>query len=170
MISNVKDHPHGKEFKVWAKKCSKAFAHRGVNVTTKHAYEISYKYIWECSLCGIEYKRHSKSIDPARQSCGKCKEKLVQVKPVPRGEGKGMSDYQKFVKEHYAKVKKERPELSMGEIMSLLAKEFRDSKQKQKEVVVIEEKELEDKGRLQSKEEGFDLVVKKLDFLNLGTG
>ncbi|KAL8807362.1 MAG: hypothetical protein Q9223_004381, partial [Gallowayella weberi] len=90
MISNVKDNPHGKEFKAWANKCSTAFAHRGVNVTTTHVYEISYKYIWACSKCATEYKRHSKSIDPARHSCGKCHAKLVQIKPVPRGEGKGM--------------------------------------------------------------------------------
>ncbi|KAL8684412.1 MAG: hypothetical protein Q9224_006368, partial [Gallowayella concinna] len=96
MISNIKDNPHGKEFKAWARKCSAAFAHRGVNVTTTHVYEISYKYIWACGKCATEYKRHSKSIDPARHSCGKCHEKLVQIQPVPRGEGKGMSGDQKF--------------------------------------------------------------------------
>ncbi|KAL8873798.1 MAG: hypothetical protein Q9174_000784 [Haloplaca sp. 1 TL-2023] len=168
MISNVKDNPHGKEFKAWAKKCSTAFAHRGVNVTTKHAYEISYKYVWECSECGIEYKRHSKSIDPSRHSCGKCKAKLIQVKPTPRGEGKGISDYQKFVKEQYARVKKEKPELKMGEIMTVLGKEFRQSKARAKEIVVMEPVELGDVSVCDGEVEDLDSVVKELDSMSLG--
>lgn len=171
MISNVKDHPHGKEFKVWAKKCSAAFAHRGINVTTKHTYEIAYKYIWACTHCGTEYKRHSKSIDPARHSCGKCKEKLVQVKPPPRREGKGISEYQKFVKERFSSVKAERPDLGMGEIMALLGKEFREMKGKMgAEMVVVEEKEVGNGSFDEGKDVGFDTVVRKLDFLDLGSG
>ncbi|KAI4113653.1 MAG: hypothetical protein LQ338_008142, partial [Usnochroma carphineum] len=171
MISNVKDKPHGKEFKAWARKCSAAFAHRGVNVTTKHSYEIVYKYVWVCTHCGTEYKRHSKSIDPARHSCGKCKEKLVQVKPVPRGEGKGMGEYQRFVKERFAGVKKERPELTMGEVMAVLGKEFREMKDSRKEdVVVVEEKEAEAGDRDEEKDVGLDSVMRKLDFLNLSSG
>ena len=168
MISNVKDNPHGKEFKAWAKKCSTAFAHRGVNVTTKHAYEISYKYVWECSQCGIDYKRHSKSIDPSRYSCGKCKAKLIQVKPAPRGEGKGISDYQKFVKEHYARVKKEKPELKMGEIMVVLGKEFRQSKARAKEIVVVKPMEPIDVGGCDDEVEDLYAAVKELDAMSLG--
>ncbi|KAL8951677.1 MAG: hypothetical protein Q9222_002357 [Ikaeria aurantiellina] len=131
MISNVKDNPHGREFKAWAQKCSAAFAHRGVHVTTKHSYQIVYKYIWSCHHCDAEYKRHSKSIDPAKHSCGKCKGKLVQVKPVPRGQGKGgMSEYQRFVKERFSRIKKESPGTSMSEIMTVLGREFRASKQR----------------------------------------
>lgn len=173
MISNVKDQPHGKEFKVWARKCSIAFSHRGVNVTTKHSYEISYKYVWACTSthCGTEYTRHSKSIDPTRQSCGKCKEKLVQVKPVPRAEGKGMSEYQRFVKERFTTVKRERAKLGMGEIMAVLGKDFREMKEKRKEaVLIVEEKEVNDKDQDEEKDAGFDAVVRKLDVLNLGSG
>ncbi|KAL8831259.1 MAG: hypothetical protein Q9170_005378 [Blastenia crenularia] len=153
MISNVKDHPHGKEFKIWARKCSAAFAHRGINVTTKHTYEISY----------------NKSIDPRRHSCGKCKEKLVQVKPVPRGEGKGISEYQKFVKEHYSRVKKDKPAMAMGEVMTVLGREFREMKALRKEEVVVVEQEVVEVGESdEGKEVGLDSAVKKLDFLNLG--
>ncbi|KAL8739227.1 MAG: hypothetical protein Q9181_000118 [Wetmoreana brouardii] len=170
MISNIKDKPHGKEFKSWARKCSTAFAHRGVNVTTKHTYEISYKYIWACSHCGIEYKRHSKSIDPRRHSCGKCKEKLIQVKPVPRAEGKGMSEYQTFVKKHFAQRRKERPDMSMGEVMALLGKEFREIKAQKNEVIAVEEELLKNKGQRPEEQQGFETLVKKLDSLDLGTG
>ncbi|KAL8658386.1 MAG: hypothetical protein Q9226_001030 [Calogaya cf. arnoldii] len=166
MISNIKGNPHGKEFKIWARKCSAAFAHRGVNVTTTHVYEISYKYIWSCSKCGVEYKRHSKSIDPARHSCGKCHEKLVQVKPTPRREGKGTTEYQKFVKQNFARLKRERPEMSMGEVMAALGKEFREAKEKGPGEVVVpvdEIREMDGDG-----DPGLESVVRKLDFLELG--
>lgn len=113
MISGIKDNPHGKEFKEWARLTTKAFAHRNVDVTTKHTYEIAYKYIWACisSTCGLEYKRHSKSIDPLRHSCGHCKSKLLQIQPVPRkGQQKGKrSEYQEFVKSEQARVRLENP-------------------------------------------------------------
>ncbi|KAL8909315.1 MAG: hypothetical protein Q9207_000325 [Kuettlingeria erythrocarpa] len=169
MISNVKDRPHGKEFKAWARTCSAAFAHRGVDVTTKHSYEISYKYVWACTDCGTEYKRHSRSIDPARHSCGKCKEKLVQVKPVPRGEGKGISEYQRFVKERFRVVKKQRPELGMGEIMAVLGKEFKDIKMKKQMVVIVEPQSVEERKGGEQQEGQFDSVVMKLDSLDLGS-
>ena len=169
MISNIKDSPHGKEFKIWAKKCSAAFAHRGVNVTTTHVYEISYKYIWACTRCGVEYKRHSKSIDPARHSCGKCREKLIQLKPKPRGEGKGASEYQEFAKANFARLKREKPEMSMGEVMAALGKEFREAKEKRKDEVVVSVDEVPKVGGRRGDENAdLESVMRKLDFLGLG--
>jgi len=69
------------------RKCTNAFPHHNINVTTKHTYEIDYKYVWECEGCGLEYKRHSKSIDTTRQRCGRCKSALLQIKPKPRKTG-----------------------------------------------------------------------------------
>lgn len=170
MISNVKDRPHGREFKLWAKKCSAAFAHQGIIVTTKHSYEIAYKYVWACTQCATEYKRHSKSIDPARHSCGKCKEKLVQIKPVPRAEGRGPSEYQKFVKENFTRVKKERPAIGMGEVMAVLGREFREMKEKRNEEVVVVEEKLVEVGQSEKEnDQGLNSVVMKLDFLKLGS-
>jgi predicted SprT family Zn-dependent metalloprotease/flagellar biosynthesis chaperone FliJ len=78
---------HGKEFQQWGRAVTSAFAHRGVLVTTKHSWDIEYKYIWECVDCFLQFKRHSKSIDPAKQRCGRCKGRLNQIKPKPRGGG-----------------------------------------------------------------------------------
>ncbi|TID14022.1 hmg box-containing protein [Venturia nashicola] len=129
MISDVKDNPHGKEFKEWAKKCSHHFgATRNVVVTTKHSYDIAYKYMWECTGCAVEYKRHSKSIDPKKHTCGVCKAPLVQTKPVPRKEGAKVSEYQVFVKENFKRVKQERVGASHGEIMEILGREYREGK------------------------------------------
>lgn len=95
MISNVRNNPHGASFKEWARKCTVAFADHPVygggkiQVTTKHSYVISYKYLWCCEGCGLEYGRHSKSIDPVKVRCGRCKGSLRQVRPKPRKAGGG---------------------------------------------------------------------------------
>ncbi|RYP40370.1 hypothetical protein DL768_010641 [Monosporascus sp. mg162] len=80
---------HGPEFKAWGRRCSDAFAHRGIEVTTKHSYDIDYKYAWRCADCLCEVHRHSRSVDPRRHRCGRCRGELLQVKPTPRGGSSG---------------------------------------------------------------------------------
>lgn len=135
MISGIKNNPHGKEFKAWASKCSRAFGDsRGIQVTTKHTYEIDFKYVWECTACGSEYKRHSKSIDPRRHSCGSCRSALKQTKPVPRGIGAGggaggkPSEYQMFVKEQMKVVRGENPGSPQKEVMRIVAVKWASNK------------------------------------------
>ncbi|KAK5751097.1 hypothetical protein LTS12_018820 [Elasticomyces elasticus] len=135
MVSGIKDQPHGRQFKEWGRKCTRAFGSRGVEVTTKHSYQIEYKYVWRCSgdECGTEFKRHSKSIDPKRQKCGACRNKLVQIKPVPRKEAVGgdgaPTGYAGYVKKHYASVK---AELGAGvgqkEVMEAVGRRYRAEK------------------------------------------
>ncbi|EXJ85129.1 hypothetical protein A1O3_05804 [Capronia epimyces CBS 606.96] len=107
MISNVRDQPHGASFKRWAAKVTSHLRQshvdvwRQVQVTTKHSYVINHKYLWACvgrdrtpamdflnldqdGGCGAEYGRHSKSIDTEKHRCGRCKGRLVQVRPKPR--------------------------------------------------------------------------------------
>jgi predicted SprT family Zn-dependent metalloprotease len=128
MVSNIKTNPHGKEFKAWAAKCSAHFGDRGIEVTTKHSYTIEYKYVWECTNCGIEFKRHSKSIDTMKHQCGNCKSKLVQTKPAPRtGSGKA-TEYQNFVKENMGKIKAGNPQSPQKEILGLVAKKYQEVK------------------------------------------
>ncbi|KAK7416962.1 hypothetical protein QQX98_004873 [Neonectria punicea] len=121
MVSGVTNNPHGKEFKVWAAQCSRAFGSRGIKVTTKHSYEIDFKYVWECEECATEFKRHSKSIDPQRHRCGSCKGLLRQTKPVPRAAGKTTSRYLEFVKEQMAVVREENPGSPQKDVMKLIA-------------------------------------------------
>ncbi|KAJ5935454.1 hypothetical protein N7466_005001 [Penicillium verhagenii] len=89
MVSKCHDNPHGTSFKLWGKKCAEALKDHPIyggqiNVTTKHSYQIDYKYVWACVSCGQTYGRHSKSIDTARVCCGACNNKLEQIKPKPR--------------------------------------------------------------------------------------
>jgi predicted SprT family Zn-dependent metalloprotease len=123
IIDGVSANPHGKEFKAWASKCTNAFAPRGVQVTTKHSYDIAYKYVWACADCAIEYKRHSKSIDVERHRCGSCKGELKQIKPTPRTPAKP-SNYQTFMKEQMRVLKKENPGSPQKEIMKMVAGEW----------------------------------------------
>ncbi|KAL7905751.1 SprT-like family domain-containing protein [Trichoderma velutinum] len=125
MINGITDNPHGKEFKVWAAKCTQLFGSQGIKVTTKHSYEIDFKYVWTCTACGCEYKRHSKSIDPKRHRCGACKASLEQTKPTPRQTPTGqLSEYQLFVKEQMKIVKSENPNCPQKEIMGIIAERW----------------------------------------------
>ena len=69
--------PHGPMFKKWAARASAAYPARAV--TTCHSYEIACKFNYACvgpagggGGCGATWGRHSRSIDPATQRCGKC--------------------------------------------------------------------------------------------------
>jgi len=138
MVSGVTNNPHGREFKAWAAQCSRAFGGRGIQVTTKHSYDIDFKYVWQCVACGTEFKRHSRSIDPARHRCGSCREELRQTKPVPRkkkeggfgggGGGGAVSEYQAFMKEQMRLVKAENPKSPQKEIMKIVAGRWAASK------------------------------------------
>ncbi|KXX82398.1 Acidic repeat-containing protein [Madurella mycetomatis] len=126
MISGVTKNPHGPEFQAWGDKCSRAFSDRGISVTTKHSYEIDFKYVWECVECTYEYKRHSKSINPARHRCGKCKSELKQIKPVPRKtkEGDGpqkVTEYQAFMKEQMRLIRTENPKTPQKDVIKIVA-------------------------------------------------
>lgn len=129
MISGIKDQPHGSQFKAWGRKCTQAFQDRGVEVTTKHSYQIDYKYIWQCSNeeCAVEFKRHSKSIDPKKHTCGTCRSRLVQIKPVPRKDNGG-SGYAAYVKAHFADIKRTMPGAAHKQIMEAIGKRYREEK------------------------------------------
>lgn len=121
MVSGITNNPHGKEFKAWAAQCSRTFGDRGIEVTTKHSYDIDFKYVWECTSCAMEYKRHSKSINPDRHRCGSCKSQLKQTRPVPRVIARKPSEYQKFMKEQMRLLKEENPKSPQKEIMKQVA-------------------------------------------------
>lgn len=164
MISRVTTNPHGREFKAWAAKCSRAFGDRGIEVTTKHSYEIEYKYIWACTKagCAMEYKRHSKSIDVRTERCGKCRGHLVQTRPVPRGGG-GMGEYQAFVKEHMARVRSENPGSPQKEIMGLVGKRYQEYKATRLRESVAQSVG----GEVEVGADPVDVLVKKINFLDL---
>lgn len=160
MISNVKNNPHGKEFKSWGAKCSRRFGDKGVEVTTKHSYSIEYKYIWECTACKVKYKRQSKSIDPARHKCGACKGQLLQIKPAPRGGDGKLGEYQQFVKDNMKKIKAENPGSPQKDIMGIIGRRYQEHK-----ALKLKAGQVQDKAECINQLSGS--VVRKLDFLTI---
>ncbi|KFY85743.1 hypothetical protein V500_08148 [Pseudogymnoascus sp. VKM F-4518 (FW-2643)] len=175
MVSGVTNNPHGKEFKAWASRCSARFGGRGIEVTTKHSYEIAFKYVWQCTEvgCRLEFKRHSKSIDPKRHSCGLCKGKLVQTRPVPRGEVGGekvMGEYQAYVRDNIGRVRRENVGSPQKDVMALVGRGYRELKAARlkelgKSALSIDSAK-DEKGL---EEDPVDSIVKKIDFLDLTT-
>ncbi|KAI0127973.1 SprT-like family-domain-containing protein [Xylariales sp. AK1849] len=137
MLNGKPKFAHGAEFKAWGRKCMAAFRGRGIEVTTKHDYEIDYKFIWRCADCTAEVHRHSKSVDTSKQRCGRCRGVLEQVKPVPRanaGKGPGKKTaYQVFVSSETKVLKAEGKTMSFGEMMAEVSKRWK-VKQKNKGV------------------------------------
>jgi len=62
---------HGKAWKSWAAKVMRK--RPDIDISTRHNYEISYPYEWECESCAKTYGRFSKSIRPDEVVCGACK-------------------------------------------------------------------------------------------------
>ncbi|TFK76685.1 hypothetical protein BDN72DRAFT_829838 [Pluteus cervinus] len=63
---------HGRIWKAWALKVQRKRPE--IEISTRHDYEISYKYQWKCQKCDKIYGRFSKSIDPEACLCGVCRE------------------------------------------------------------------------------------------------
>jgi predicted SprT family Zn-dependent metalloprotease len=131
---------HGKQFKQWYNPLRSKLTLRGTRitkefpdilVTTKHTYEIEYKYTYTCTnlLCGLDFGRQKK-LELDRHVCGACKSRLLQTKPAPttyRKENK-TNPFGKFVKDHFAGVKRENPGVSHKDIMTILSKRYHEQK------------------------------------------
>mmetsp|Transcript_3888 Transcript_3888/g.7882 ORF Transcript_3888/g.7882 Transcript_3888/m.7882 type:complete len:915 (-) Transcript_3888:14-2758(-) len=117
LVDGVHKPPHGKCFKKWANISMAKI--QDVEVTTTHDYQIAYKFAWSCtaSNCNVIIKRHSRSVDPARHCCGRCKSKLIEIE-VPGSKGdtaklgytpkqqKETSGFALFVKNQSSEVRK----------------------------------------------------------------
>ncbi|KAK9815879.1 hypothetical protein WJX72_011199 [[Myrmecia] bisecta] len=125
--------PHGAVFKRWAAAAMRAHPH--LRITTCHNYEIHAPFQWQCTrpTCARVYKRHSKSIDPAKQGCGMCKGKLVPLgKFNPDGtpaKARPANAYSLFIKDNFASAKKACPPgTPHGEVMKKLATQWKARK------------------------------------------
>ncbi|EPY52877.1 HMG box protein [Schizosaccharomyces cryophilus OY26] len=121
LIDKEMQSPHGACFKAWAKRLMNKFP--SIEVTSKHNYDIDYKYKWLCmnEACNKLYQRHSKSIDPKRHVCAICRTGLLQIAPVARL----LNPFQLFMKENMGNIKRQYPTLSHKEIMHKVASEYR---------------------------------------------
>ena len=78
--------PHGPCFQKWVAIATKAIQPT-IPITTKHKFEIHYKYSWECvnPSCSVTLiRRHNRrSIDIKRHVCGRCRGALREVMDTP---------------------------------------------------------------------------------------
>jgi predicted SprT family Zn-dependent metalloprotease len=125
--------PHGPVFKKWARRGTRQFPN--LEVSTCHNYEIFYKFRWKCSNepCGIEFGRHSNSIDVSKQACGKCHARLVALGSFKKDgtpiKKRAPSAYSLFVKQHFASVKQEHPHAKHGWLMTKLGQMWKEKQQ-----------------------------------------
>lgn len=71
VINQEPKESHGKVWKSWVAKVMRKRA--DIEISTRHNYEISYPFEWECENCAKTYGRFSKSIRPDEVVCGACK-------------------------------------------------------------------------------------------------
>ncbi|KAK6349995.1 hypothetical protein TWF696_006247 [Orbilia brochopaga] len=132
--------PHGRCFKKWAKKVGEAM---GIPIPdTCHNMTINYKFEYQCPGCDRIYRAHSRKKEwLTKRGCETCKRPLVQIKPVPRTAKKdgaaagagagGLTAYQKFQKEAFAKLKAELPPgtpFKLGEMQKEVTKMWKAQK------------------------------------------
>jgi len=79
LVDGIHHPPHGPSFRTWANRAMKKIS--DVEVTTRHQYEIAYKFAWKCInlQCGNVIQRQSRSIDVVRHCCGQCRGTLVEI-------------------------------------------------------------------------------------------
>ena len=146
LMDGITKPPHGKCFQKWANRSMARFP--DIIVTTTHSYEIQFRYAWACETpkCGAVFKRHSRSIDPSKQVCGRCKGKLVEVdsKSVNSGgdfipkKRAPLSEYNTFVRNETASARRDLQraneqrgipdKVSQSEVMKELARRWKESK------------------------------------------
>ncbi len=116
MLDHISKPPHGARFRYWGARVSRAYP--DLTVKTCHAYEIFYKFRYQCESCSKVYGRHSDSIDVITQACGVCHGRLRALGAFVLGaDGSSQSarkqteltPFAKFVKEQYRVLKAANP-------------------------------------------------------------
>ena len=143
--------PHGKVFMDWKKRCEDVYP--SIHISTRHSYEIAYKYRYQCQslFCKKIVGRHSNSIDTAKKVCGSCKGRLVLLGPdgVTPKKAKPLTEYQRFVQKHQGAVRKK---VAAQDVMKVLGRMWQAEKEKTSgrkdkeatEVIVIDDDDDDD--------------------------
>lgn len=156
--------PHGRSFWRWAKIVSNAVP--DVNITTCHSYLIHKPFRFKCTNphCGVEYSRHSKSIDTEAHRCGACRGIIAyqgkfDASGTPgRTVNRTAGGFSLYVKEHFAETKERMQRSSSppsspggkktaspkrkggkvmhGEVMQQLARAYKEAREKGVPVVL----------------------------------
>lgn len=122
---------HGHTFYSWGERFSEHVP--DIEVTRCHTYEIFMPHRWQCTRCHKLYKRARNTIDTARHSC-RCGGKLSYLGKFnkqgnPVNQQQPPSQYQQFIKDEFASVKKMLPpHTPHSEIMRVLSRRWKSTK------------------------------------------
>ncbi|KAF6768470.1 hypothetical protein AHF37_03058 [Paragonimus kellicotti] len=75
---------HGPRWRRWANRAMQIWPDLPV-VSVCHAYAIDTRFTYRCTGCGACANRHSKSIDTAKQVCGRCRSRFELLLNTPHG-------------------------------------------------------------------------------------
>ena len=107
VVDGVTKPPHGECFQKWAQV---AMERTGIKVTTRHDYEIQFKYSWACmsSSCESVVQRHSRSINVEKHACPLCRSNLVEIarngNDTTKRRKRTPSAYNQFVRDNFSNV------------------------------------------------------------------
>ena len=117
LVDRVSKPAHGRVFKKWGRLATKKTS---IPVLTTHDYAIQYKFAWACLTlkCGAVIQRQSRSVDVAKQTCSRCKGRLVEIEAPTKGisisdmvrtpkKKAPLSGYNLFVKQMSSKVREQ---------------------------------------------------------------
>lgn len=151
--------PHGPSFWRWAKIVSNAVPN--VNITTCHSYLVHKPFRFKCTNlhCGVEYSRHSKSIDTESHRCGACRGVIAyqgkfDANGTPgRATARAAGGFSLYVKEHFAATKERmqrasppsspsgrkspKRKLTHGDVMQQLARMYKEGRDGKAAVIVL---------------------------------
>jgi len=126
LVDGVSKPPHGSCFKKWASLAMRKI--NGMLVTTTHDYVTNtFKFAWACSTqgCPVIIQRHSRSLDPNRHCCGKCKGRFIEIEVSESNQDisnngytpkkkRNASGFSLFVQNNSAQVRKNLEDLNGG--------------------------------------------------------
>jgi predicted SprT family Zn-dependent metalloprotease len=69
LLDGVAKPPHGEAFRKWARTVEARVP--GLAITTRHSYEVTCRFRYECIGCAQPYGRHAR-LDLERRRCGRC--------------------------------------------------------------------------------------------------
>jgi len=157
IIDDTSKPAHGDVFKKWAKR---GMSKTDVIVTTRHTYEIAYKFAWACqnSFCGAVIKRQSRSVDPSKHVCSACKGNLIEIESdnvaskTPKKQKK-LNEYAQFVKDNTAKVRKKLggKKASFADVTRECARLYKIEKEKKKKTAAKDDNTAIDLGLIMDK-------------------
>ncbi|XP_068718282.1 germ cell nuclear acidic protein-like [Montipora capricornis] len=117
---------HGSVWKRWTMRAQ--IVHQDLPPISRcHSFAINTKYTYRCTKCGNSFGRHSKSVNLEKSRCARCYgclELIPQLKKDGTPQTRTPSRFALFVKDNFARVKKDNASLSHQEVMKTLGSEF----------------------------------------------